>query len=935
MKLKGLDILTLLLWLGFVLMGSKGYTQGWQATYPDLLYPVTCATPDGGSVLLTTRSISNQRTMVLLKLNDRGEIQWQTDVATQADGKSVCLTESHEIIVSGTLSYGFGNSDVLVAKYDLLSNKIWQKIFDFALADEAACLEVVTNGLILAANSENQVRLFKTDGAGNLIWTYLYDNTFGQRPTSMDLSNQGNIIVATQRPGLPVLAPAAYLLQADAQGGFQYLREFLHYSNFSTTNIAAVCVQSDTSYWFAHRDSVYELDTLGLVKTAIRLPSQFNFYVTDILPDVNGGFYAFGTDYTYVQPAQSRAYFGLFSSLGIPQWIRNYTSPSFTHATWGAESVPKQGFLLSGHYASGNNFFSYLIQADEAGQAFTNQIEGIIFQDANDNCSIDNNESSLAGWFVRILHPNGAIHYAVTDSVGHYRADVGKGAYEVSAITANSLWESNCNVTETLLFDSSFRIQTTNFPIHSEADCPLGWVDLDFNNWQPCVDNTVLLAYSNKGTSVMADSKISIILDSLLTLVSASKPYIYNGNHEYVFSIGELNPLEQGEITALVRPACEGIAEGQSLCIEANISPYSPCFIEGQAFLNVTGVCDGDSIRFTVQNLSGPMQNPQEFVIIEDNLMYKRASFQLGVGGQRTEAVPANGATWRFETAQPSVLPTWQSDPLVAAVVEGCTVSGAFSTGYLDQYSLFDGAYYTETTCRTVESAYAGQLKTAIPTGYGSSNNIPQNTDLEYTIYFQNTGSDTARSVILTDTLDHQVLDIATLEPGVGSWPYRWQVTGQGILTIDFPDIILPDSASNLAKSRGWVKFRIKQWPNLEPETIIENHAEVSFNYGTDLSAGGTFHTVVKALTYTDQVDKPEPLYYLYPMPSEGDVTIVAPESREYRVIVTDIQGKTIEDLTLEGHVLPIPGKHMAAGIYIVSLWSTQTRVSTLKIIKL
>ena len=919
----------------FVLNSSDCIAQGWRATFANLLYPVTCATPDGGTALLATSTVAGQQKMVLYKIGSTGQIQWQRTVVAGTESRSIALTDDLEIVVTGTKIYDFGNSDIFMAKYDLLGNQLWEQTYDYALSDDACCLYPMSDGFILAISSNNLPCLLKLKKDGELIWfNNTYPETFGQRPTSLKITNSGHILLACQRPGLPILAPAAYLLKTNPDGTFQFRREFLHYSNFSTTNVASVAISSDSTYLFAHRDSVYELDTFGIVKNAFRLPADFNLFVTDIFPTPDGGFWAYGTDYSFANPAFSNAYLGLFSPIGIPQWVRSFEAPATTHATWSAYKTAK-GAVLAGSYGAGSNYFSYLIRTDENGNAFTNKIGGILFYDKNKNCLKEIDELPLQNWFVRIVHPNGDVHYAVTDSLGIYHCNVGKGTYAIAAVPQNALWENLCTPPTPLFFDGTFMAKTLDFPIQNDATCALGWVDIDFDNWEACSENNIFIQFANKGTTDLPNATITLQLDSLLTLTTAERPFAYLGNQQYKFEIGDLDALEKGAFSAKVKPHCDGVIQGQALCVTAEIAPYQPCLLASGPLLNIEGACTGDSVEFVVQNLGSSMVEAQEYIVIEDNIMYKRVTFQLAGGAKIRDVVPANGATWRLETAQNPLQPSWQTDPLVSAVVEGCTASGAFSTGFLEQYSLYDGGYFTETTCRTLAEVFDGQTKTAAPLGYGIQQSITQNTDIEYVIYFQNTGESTARSVVITDTIDHNVLDISSLALGSSSWPYRWQVTELGILTLDFPDIMLPNAQSNLPESRGWVKFRIKQLPDLQPGTLILNSAAVSMNYGTSQMTTEVYHTVENALSLTGQdFDNPTARFYAYPIPFGEHLTIHTPRFGQYNVVITDVLGHTVLNVDLSGEVLQLPCSRLPNGVYFATILQAGIQIETIKIIK-
>lgn len=101
---------------------------------------------------------------------------------------------------------------------------------------------------------------------------------------------------------------------------------------------------------------------------------------------------------------------------------------------------------------------------------------------------------------------------------------------------------------------------------------------------------------------------------------------------------------------------------------------------------------------------------------------------------------------------------------------------------------------------------------------------------IDYTIRFQNTGTDTAFNVLITDTLPY-TLDPATLLAGAASHPYGWSMSLEGVLRISFSDILLPDSNVHEAASHGFVSFRIRPDLPLLPGTLLENTANIFFDF--------------------------------------------------------------------------------------------------------
>ena len=118
---------------------------------------------------------------------------------------------------------------------------------------------------------------------------------------------------------------------------------------------------------------------------------------------------------------------------------------------------------------------------------------------------------------------------------------------------------------------------------------------------------------------------------------------------------------------------------------------------------------------------------------------------------------------------------------------------------------------------------------------------------LEYTIRFQNTGTDTAFNIVIRDTLSVD-LDWATFLPGSASHPFEATLHDDGLLEFHFRDIMLPDSNINEPGSHGYVNFIILTKPGLDENTVIENEAGIYFDFNPPIVTNTVSSTMVETL---------------------------------------------------------------------------------------
>ncbi|MGB8193866.1 MAG: T9SS type A sorting domain-containing protein [Chitinophagaceae bacterium] len=114
---------------------------------------------------------------------------------------------------------------------------------------------------------------------------------------------------------------------------------------------------------------------------------------------------------------------------------------------------------------------------------------------------------------------------------------------------------------------------------------------------------------------------------------------------------------------------------------------------------------------------------------------------------------------------------------------------------------------------------------------------------LNYTIRFQNTGTDTAYNVWIQDNLDSK-LNIESFEVTGASHRFSYNIITGNQLTFYFGNILLPDSNVNERASHGYISYRIRVKTNLVPGDEIKNTASIFFDFN-DAVQTNTCRTIV------------------------------------------------------------------------------------------
>ena len=225
-----------------------------------------------------------------------------------------------------------------------------------------------------------------------------------------------------------------------------------------------------------------------------------------------------------------------------------------------------------------------------------------------------------------------------------------------------------------------------------------------------------------------------------------------------------------------------------------------------------------------------------------------------------------------------------------------------------------------------VTGAYDPNIKEVSPVGDTTNFNpglvLVGTDEFTYTIHFQNTGSDTAFTVLLVDTL-HQNLDATTFKLLSSSHPVTSTFFGSNLLEFKFNNILLPDSSTNLLESQGFVKFKMNTISGLTQDDQIRNYADIYFDFNPPIRT----NTVINTLTWflSVPVTESESLNIeLYPNPLTDVSTMLVHGNEnldDLRLSVFNIQGQQVKNINLSGKSeIKIYRDGLSSGIYVLKL---------------
>lgn len=190
---------------------------------------------------------------------------------------------------------------------------------------------------------------------------------------------------------------------------------------------------------------------------------------------------------------------------------------------------------------------------------------------------------------------------------------------------------------------------------------------------------------------------------------------------------------------------------------------------------------------------------------------------------------------------------------------------------------------------------------------------------LQYTIRFQNTGSDTAFYVRIEDYLDKK-LDWTTFQPITASHDYSAQLDRKtGLVTFEFNDIILPDDKVNEAGSQGFAMFEIRSIKEIEDKTELSNTASIFFDSNAPIVTNTTSTIMLEPVDTDIEVLNNRYAISVYPNPFSDYSTIEVSGVGEgsYQLEVMDIVGRKVQTLTLENGKARLDREELESGVYL------------------
>jgi uncharacterized repeat protein (TIGR01451 family) len=557
------------------------------------------------------------------------------------------------------------------------------------------------------------------------------------------------------------------------------------------------------------------------------------------------------------------------------------------------------------------------------------QVQAIVMIDGDGDCLADETGVPVQNVPVRLGDDN-ALILRPTDAGG-----VAGFGYHQRFLSQLELlqfpttnWTVCPPITQVQTVDGPDTLRTV-FLLRPVSSCPELTVSLGLPaTFRGCFGESYLQVSTQNTGAVTAEGVLTALVMPPVFELLGSVPALSGQNGDTLFfEQGALKPFETARLDLTVRTRCDTFLFGQTLCWEALAYMENACASElpARSEIKLSAQCINDvTVRFTLENIGqAATQGPHEYRIIRNAELFKTGNFALAAQESTTVDVPADGATYRMEAAK------WDDGVFTATAIENC---GGLTPGQINGFWLEQGPPAYDFACREVIGAFDPNQKTAVPSDGGPY--LEANRSLEYTIDFQNTGTDTAFRVLLRDVLSPQ-LNINAFRPGASSHPYSWEIRADTLEVLFFP-IMLPDSNINEPASHGFFRFAIDQKPDLNDGAILENTASIIFDFNPPITTNTVRHVIGQLMIV--QVNEPPSAPALWKVlgnPTRDmalfQTTASLPGVKRFELY--DTSGRRVRAAQFEGQQFEFQRDWLSPGLYFFRIIDGRRRIFSGKIV--
>lgn len=354
-------------------------------------------TSDDGFLLVgnTLPLDENYSQAYVIKTDQYGEEIWSDTYGgkfSESASDAVETDDGGYLIIGGTSSYGAGNNDAYLAKYDKDGNQVWTKTYGGQYDDGASMIIKSSDGnYIIGGTTEitsggegKDAWIIKIDGSGNKIWDKNYGGEGGQGCSQIiNTSDNGFIFVGSTQIGEQTNYDI-YVVKLETSGTVQWSKK-IDAGNWEQG--ASIAQLSDDSYIIgglavtestAQDAYLLKLSSDGTKQWDKRFGGEHNDSFNRVIPISSGGYLAAGkfTNYFSVDFIYTDIYVVRTDENGNKIWENMYGGDK-SESTSSLIQANDGAFLIGGNsssYSKDSDFYILKINENGAITSINNKI---------------------------------------------------------------------------------------------------------------------------------------------------------------------------------------------------------------------------------------------------------------------------------------------------------------------------------------------------------------------------------------------------------------------------------------------------------------------------------------------------------------------------------------------------------------------------------
>jgi len=577
-------------------------------------------------------------------------------------------------------------------------------------------------------------------------------------------------------------------------------------------------------------------------------------------------------------------------------------------------------------FSDGVCFDSTCVNVD-LGNANTSEVSGIVWNDANGNGLFDEGELPFSNVYVVLCQEAASPQdstsciWAITDENGAYSFNIFPGNYTITS----QFWQQ--------LFLPTFPVGGGGYQFTVTGENNISGFDFGYQNQAVTISGTVFYDSNNNGIQDIGETGAaykSLQIGNYWTSTNANGNYSLNvvpGN--YVVSL--TNPGIGYIITVPVSPNTYSV-NATNIGSNYNGNNFGlwadPNLIDLSADIHqISTVTPGFPVMTYLSYCNnGVAAQSGTFTYYWDAQLAISSPTVFNPAPTIFNAI-SNSASWNFTNLAPGACSyIYQNVNAPVTLVLGTPViNTVIVTPINDSYPLNN----IDTLHQTVVGSWDPNDKQGVPNGVGETGKILPNTRLDYTIRFQNTGTAPAVNVVLIDTISADFI-LETFTMNTSSDNYTVNINQQTrVIRWTFNNIMLPDSTSDPIGSIGFVNFSISPVQNQVDGTVLNNFADIYFDFNEPIRTNTTIHTIDRFLSIDEL--KTETLVNVFPNPFSGTTQFLVNTSDRCNatIIIYNVLGEIVTQIPTEsGKTMTFDATGKASGVYFYKVISKQSEKS-------